>query len=504
MDEENPVASSEQNLLPNHAGPNFAMESHTACKPGGSKIIRAAQNRQAQLQLRLPKAGSSSNIKSAELTLVAYQKLNREWRAHLSASERDFISWFIDNTIALGRPWLRATISQMSKGTRALVPAGQSVRTLERALPSLQKAGLIVMRPGEKVNDYAINLCWLPKEELEDGTLAAMGGPKCRNTTSDTNDGVAGVLRQIGGPNNHEGFCSDKENKKKMKRSSDAAHRVNGLAPWEIKDDVTVCQTPRQRNAVASETDANRQPKKIVPLRVALKCVPDGSYPPTMQNEPPTRRKRPSQSMTADWSAAWQATYDVPVKHLTQRDVAMLTDLRKHFERGRVDWTDFLYWFVAQWKPLMATKFLWMRKRNPPAYPEAWMLVRFSNDFLDAYAERIDRKLTETSPPEKADYRKLIASGMTHDEAMLEIGARRAISMDREQRAKDRAHVNRMYRVIETERKKLEKQRLMAPAPVEPNKTRTVMPEIKHGDNPFEQENPQVLDFSTLDLQWED
>lgn len=499
------MASSEQNLLPNHAGPNFAMQSHTACEPGGSKIIRATQNRQAQLLLRLPKAGSSSNIKSAELTLVAYQKLNRDWRAHLSASERDFISWFIDNTIALGRPWLRATISQMSKGTRALVPAGQSVRTLERALPSLQKAGLIVMRPGEKVNDYAINLRWLPKEKLEDGTLPAEGGTKCSNTTSDANDGVAGVLRQIGGPNNHEGLGSDKEDKKKKKRSSDAAHRVNGLAPWEIRDDVTVCQAPRQRNAVASETDANRRPKKIVPLRVALKCVPDGSSPPTMQNKPPTRRERPSQSMTAAWSAAWQATYDVPVKHLTQRDVAMLTDLRKHVERGGVVWSDFINWVMKDWKPLMLAKFSWMRSPRPPAYPEPRVLVRFSGDFLDAYAVRIDKKLTETAPPEKAQYRKLIASGMTHDEAMLEIGKRRALSADREQREKDRAHVNRMYRVVASERKKLEKMWFHRPqvdrAPV---KTRTVMPEIKHGDNPFEQENPQVLDFSTLDLTWKD
>lgn len=502
MDEENAVASSEQNLLPNHAGPNFAMESHTACEPGNRKIIRSTQNQQTQLLLRLPKAGSSSNIKPAELTLVAYQKLNREWRAHLAASERDFISWFIDNTIALGRPWLRATLSQMSKGTRALVPAGQSVRTLERTLPRLQKAGLIVMRPGEKVNDYAINLRWLPTQKLEHGALAATGRTKCRNTTSDASDGVTGVPRQIGGPNNHEGLGSDKEVKKKMKRSSDAAHRVNGLAPWEIKDDVTVCQAPRQRNAVASETDANRQPKKIVPLRVALKCVPDGSSPPTMQNEPPTRRERPSLSMTAAWSAAWQATYDVPVKHLTQRDVAMLTDLRKHVERGKVDWTDFLYWVVAEWKPLMATKFSWMNKRNPPAYPEVWMLVRFATDFLDAYAVRIEKKLTETAPPEKAEYRRLIASGLTHDEAMLEIGRRRAASQDRDRLAKEREHVNRMYRVIEAERKKLEKQRLMTPA--EPNKTRTVMPEIKHGDNPFEQENPQVLDFSTLDLKWKD
>jgi hypothetical protein len=176
--------------------------------------------------------------------------------------------------------------------------------------------------------------------------------------------------------------------------------------------------------------------------------------------------------------------------------------LRKRVERGGVVWTDFLYWVVASWPQIMAEKFSWMDRRTPPAYPEVAMLVRFVTDFLDAYAVRLGKERMATSSPEQAEYRKLIATGLSHDAAMIEIGRRRAASERHEELSKEREHVNRMYRVIEAERKKLEKQRLIPAAGSNP--TRTTKPEIKHGDNPFEQENPQVLDFSKLDLKWEE
>jgi hypothetical protein len=418
--------------------------------------------------------------------LMAFQRLHREWRDHLTVAERDFLGWFLDNTVCWGRTTLRVTVRQMAEGTHWLRSSCIPERTLWRIVKALKEKGLLAVKSLRNVTEFAINLFWTPEDpmlripkRLQGQETADAEGANVAETPAN----LADAVRQIGSPYIEEVRKEEAENR--------AASRRSDLAPPPALPLV------RQRTRpVPAEPAAPARPETA---REAIQTALDRSKAKTAARL--EGKAKPITTATV-WRHAWEATYDVPMKMLGQREMGMLSTLRKRVEQGGVKWNEFLHWAVAEWRETMAEKFDWMTRSGPPSYPAASFLVRFVDHFLDGYAVHLDRERTAAASPEVAEYRKLRASGMRHDDILIEIGKRQAASSGRDELAKEREHVNRMYRVIETERKKLERERLLsgsAPAP-----TRTTKPVIKHGDNPYEQANPEVVDFSKLNLKWED
>ena len=96
--------------------------------------------------------------------LGAFETLNRDWRSHLSITERDLLSYLLDASVSWGRDWVRVTVDQMLTGTAwGLPPVGLARRTVFKTIASLKAKGVLAVRSvGRKVSEFIINLEWNP------------------------------------------------------------------------------------------------------------------------------------------------------------------------------------------------------------------------------------------------------------------------------------------------------------------------------------------------------
>lgn len=92
---------------------------------------------------------------------------------------------------------------------------------------------------------------------------------------------------------------------------------------------------------------------------------------------------------------------------------------------------DFLNFIVRNWPQIMAKQFKWMKKSAPPALPKIDFVCReqFITQFLDAYADR--RRYDEIAllPTDEQAVARAVASGMSRDLALMDVGKRAALSV---------------------------------------------------------------------------
>lgn len=430
--------------------------------------------------------------------LLAFQRLNREWRPHLSVAERDFLCWFLDNTVCWGRDVLRVTVKQMAEGTHWLRSSDISERTLWRIIQGLKQKGLIYVRAAGKVNEFVINLFWAPKEDAmlripkrlqEDAATARlnlgdeMDTAEPAKVADEKPARSAPIARQYGTP--YKGDVSKlKENEKGSSAASPHAP-VQGSLP-----------IVRQRIRPVVPVSAPAEP--VVPAMKPVAAIKAVMAKVAAKRE---AKERP-QTLAKVWKDAWVATFpDTPMKLMGKREFGMLNGLRQKQSHNSLNFEEFLHWSITHWREVTTERFAWMTRGGAPNFPDAGFLVRWVSEFLDAYAHRKEKEALDAAPAEVAEYRRLRQT-MSHDAALLEIGKRRALSQDRDDLAKEREYVARMYRVIERERKAIEQARLRHAAPAAPHAS--TKPVVKHGDNPYEQTDVEIPDLSSLNIRWED
>ena len=111
---------------------------------------------------------------------------------------------------------------------------------------------------------------------------------------------------------------------------------------------------------------------------------------------------------------------------------------------------EFVIWCVHNWRYVITTQFSWMREKPAPMFPDIGFLATYANfnRFLEAYAVRREREHAEMAPGEAGEYLRLTQSGMTHDDALIQIGKGRVLREEREKLLAAREHMRRTVAAV--------------------------------------------------------
>lgn len=398
-----------------------------------------------------------------------FQRVNREWRPHLSATERDFLFYLLDNTIAWGRYSLQTTIDQIVKGTSwGLPPSGLSRSTVCRLLRVFKERGLIDSASDGRKTTLTINEGWTPS-----------GATRCKKEA-------------VGMSDNRRKRAKTSRFSTEFSGDIDISDSVSERDFRSVRKRLQKCQRDtlnnrkREREAKKSNDAARR------PVLADLIDKETGKILPRPNSSTASRKESP----WSVWSEAWVATFpDTPCPAWKQYESRHMDRLCQKSEKTGINWADFVNWSVCHWASIRISQFSWMVQTPPPAFPTVGFFIRFSDRFADAYANRqlIERQSKDFSSD--AAIKKLMHGGMSYEAALVEYGKQLAIAEQREQLDKQRKEIALLERTAERMRQN--------PQPV--RKTHQAVAEVRvsHGDNPFDKADPVSLDDGS-DLNWDE
>lgn len=386
--------------------------------------------------------------------LQVFQSLNRDWREHLSIVERDFLSYLIDASVSWGRNWIQVTVDQMLSGTEWGLPrVGLSRRSVFNALASLKEKGVIaVQQVSRKLNRYIVNIDWRP----------AVGLPIPKN------------------------------------KETPGAKKA-GLAVSKNRVDSTVHDMHSTPDSECTKCTPNIDSKK--PEKDSRRDAPD-SLSGARAVEAVKARTKVKLYQSTDiedvWKRAWiEGDFGAKPPGLSGRNTGQFKHVLRRFPNG----LKIIEWGVANWSAVVARRFAWMERKAPPKHPEPGFMLRFIDAFAEDYASAEDTKHRWAQPAEDRHYQRLRAEGVSHEDALIEVGKLRASLDSQGKAAKDRAAAELERKALKIEREQLAQQRrnLKPVRSVE----KPEPPTINHGDNPWENGGAAVADFSGLG-EWSD
>lgn len=402
------------------------------------------------------------------------QKVNREWRPHLSVTERDFLFYLLDNTVLWGRYDLKVTINQLVNGTQwGLPPVGLSRATVCRLLRSFKRRGLLNSTTDGRKITLTFNAAWAP-------------------SLLHCNNMVEIPMKQ------------------KKRKSGDASSRFSSEFSGEIDIASEVSERDTRSISVRLQKSQRETPKYISREREAKQSYDaerrglvtdvlergEGTSKATIKN-PRSSRKRQSESNWSIWRDAWEATFpDAPCPGWKGYETKHVESLRQRSTFSMVNWPDFLNWSVCHWSSIRATHFSWMTQSPPPVFPAVSFFLRFSDRFLDAYTNREVTLKQSADFSSNATIQKLVQSGLSHEEALIEYGKQQALADQREKLQQQRKEIDLLNRTAE-------RMRQQQASPQSRTHKRTAEVRVSHGDNPFDKDDPVQLD-DLNSLNWED
>lgn len=390
--------------------------------------------------------------------LQVFQAVNREWRGHLSITERDFLSYLIDSSVSYGREWVQVTVDQMLAGTEwGLHPVGLSRRSVFNVITSLKKKGVLaIQKVSRKVNRYIVNLKWNP----------AMGLATPKSKVNPGTDGKKTGLA-VG-----------------KKRAESTVHDMHR----EAKSECISC-TPKI-DSKPKEKDSN--PALDAPSGLSgsevVKAIKDRT----------TARLRQSAELSDVWTRAWiEGKHAAGAPGLTKKTRGQLRHIVKRFPEG----LKIIEWGVANWHGVIARQFAWMTRVPPPSLPDTGFLLKYATAFAEDFATAEDRRTRWDKPAEQREFERLLKSGVSYEDALLQVGKSRAVADERGELAKTKEQLRKEQEAVRLERQQLDQQR-RAMKPSRPAE-KTEKPTLNHGDNPWENGGGEVADFSDLG-EWSD
>ncbi|MEA1015033.1 MarR family transcriptional regulator [Sphingosinicella sp. LY1275] len=326
----------------------------------------------------------------------------------------------IDRTIGWGKREAHFTEEQLRAGDKIYCGiAGMSRATMFRVLRRLEDKDIIRRRAApqnpRKVY-YSVNMEWKPEmlnvPKRKRGKVSLTGGttivsplrPSQSHPCDPSNCNQETVIETV----NHLGAASPcpvsapaDDVRKKVSKASDA-HRIS--ATTQATDDVNAI------NSVAAE---------------------------------------------AAWRLALLETFPGAIhKPWSIREKAQVKAQMKTWPHNReTSFPAFGDWAVRNWSAIVAKQFRWMKESPPPAVPSLSFFLSFLGQFAECWGEgKLDEWLTAT---ERTEHEKLVARGMSHEEAAAETGRRRAIERMREQNEQERAAAARDRRRAEAAERRI-------------------------------------------------
>lgn len=393
--------------------------------------------------------------------VLAFQKVTREWRPHLSIAERDFCIWFIDSTVSYGRTKLTATVPQMISGMHSsrtgelwLKPIEMGARTVERVLKGLCDKGVLSRRKvTSRITEYTICLNWKPlmslpiskkravtlADKLHPGAeLTGIQVPENEMCPANLAVQMDNLPRQIGGPKLYS---------KKDKPHSSRRQGSDGRSGVEVVRDI-MTKPPKPKKA-----DEITRVEQL-------------------------------------WKNGWkEGGYTSVSPLLGKAHRGMLFTAHSRLPDAG---DDFITWAVANWRQIVSEKFSWMTKPGAPPLPDPKFLLGHVGPFMDAFT--VFRQIGDfrLMDDEKREY-EMLRTSLSHDDTMLKIGELRATAKMARKMAKNLDEVNALHRALQLDRKAPNRStsvpRRPAPPPVA----------IDHGSNPYDNPNSDLSGFEPFE-----
>lgn len=438
--------------------------------------------------------------------------IERVWRPHLSVAERDFLRYVADNSIEWGRDVLSVTVDQMLNGIPSddpvwpwrLPPIGLPRRSLERLIQCLRAKGAIIVEAiRHKCTLIRLNFTWAPMEgmmtlavpkrisqatnqspELDFGSFipAIVAVNQSTSPAAITAKSVP-IPARLADNNRHDGVPikqTDKQTDKQTENDLPAAPEVSLLSVPKIR--------LRTRPAKIT-TPEERTPPPVAPppspeARVRELAADAMSRSAVARQEAAThnRSRDTGEAYQVTFRAAWAETHQGDaVPTWSKKEMFMVrSTLAAHFQNDVEARHNFLDFVVRNWAAIVASKFNWMRQSPPPALPKIGFVCaeKILPFFLDAYADRRRYLATQTLPAEEREIARLMASGMSRDDALIAMGRRQGkaaakVSIDELKAAKGdyfrRAEELRKQKdlaIREARRRAAEAARQPTPAPI--------------------------------------
>lgn len=374
--------------------------------------------------LELPiRRGSNDDYSSLQAKLVIYQKLNREWAEHLDPYEFRVLSAVIDRTVGWGVTEAQFSAGRLLRGDKMNGPLRIGRTRFYEALASLEERGMIRRRPDASNPDkihYSVTPDWSPKMALNlPKRLKENPATRCKEPVRQTDT-----------------TCPPREHHLSATRTQYTGSPQTGnlrtgssAAPSDREPSNPVAAIRQTITRTVASHDAARTARIA---KSASRSTADG--------------------VEVAWRDALRLAFPDAVEPVwTGREKAQAKRLAKGWTHAKqITFADFTDWAVTNWTQIMRKQFKWMTKAPPPAVPAFSFYVAMIDQFAECWGEG---KLEEwATAKERTEIERLMARGMTFEQASVEIGKRHAMSELRDEmrdreikvRARERSASNKL------------------------------------------------------------
>lgn len=384
------------------------------------------------------------------IIVQAYQHAIRKWSPYLSASEFVVLLQLIDRTYGWQKDWVTIRTATLLRGDKTYRGMMISERTLFRALSSLERHGLISRTKHRERQSltYSVNFDWVPRgataEEIRPDVRPKRGAKMASNPCHSDTPPM---------PNWHtkEGIEGE-DNLEKV----DHTGAPEPAAPDPGPDTTNDFGPDKGERASARGKASPQCPPSIISSKVQLRTRSLSGM--VQQSE-------------MRWRGALAKNYpNATVHHWTQREIGMMKRKAEGWQHVRqISFSDFIEWCAINWPQIMRKQFKWMAKQAPPAVPDLGFFVSFMSQFADCWGD--DKFREWLNSKERTEQEKLMAQGMTSDEASAEIGKRRAVEKMRKENRKASDRVALRRRALDRKEKRVARMEHMPVHPQSKNAT---------------------------------
>lgn len=347
-----------------------------------------------------------------QVKLEAYQRVIREWSAHLTVNEFVVLIAVTDRTIGWGKREAHFRVSALSSGDTVYAQLPIKRTAIFDALASLEAKGVIHRRRDRSRPDHVyfrVNLNWKPgtasllehPERTESGSATRTKPSAIRTgqsatrtlyTVSDTVIENGSQERAVPARSaTEEKFCPGKEERPQPQTPSPRPRKP-------LADQVTLIRE-KAANAQAIERaqQADAKAGRTSPSPATKVVIIEGAW-----------RDAILEAFPHDTIPVWGSRE----KALAKRAAA------KFLHHNQITFPAFVAWAATNWTAIMRKQFKWMKKSPPPAVPSWGFLVNFLDSFAECWGEhKLEDWLSDT---DRTEIEKAMARGATWEQAVAQ------------------------------------------------------------------------------------
>lgn len=386
---------------------------------------------------KFPRLHERHDPASLQFKAEAYQIVLRRYSAHLSAYELIVLTQIVDRTAGWGKLEASFTTKALREGDDYYGGIANAVgRTaMFEALASLEAKGILNRRPDVRNRDkrhYSVNFDWRPNMSIptSDRLQNRVDTPSATRTTPSVMRTDASATRTLYTGNHRQVI--------KTGNHCDPASRaaVVNSGPEEGREVNPAARVRARAGEAAAVSTVARQTK------VAKASITDAV----------------GAAETVWRNAIREAFPGVPATAWGARERGQAKNAIRLWHKSGVTFNDLLDWAARNWAAIMRKQFKWMNRQSPPDVPTISFVHAFLDQFKECHASgKLEQWLDKA---DRTEIEKIMARGVTYEEAMHELAQRKAASGLREEMEKREAEVrlqNKVARIRLDKAERLEK-----------------------------------------------